>query len=326
MKAFREITPLTEDDVFVILDSVNNGFDYPLHHHPEYELTLITGSSGNRIIGDSIEKYVESDLVLVGPYLVHKWDGDDKKKGDERPCQVLTLQFGMHDFDHLFFSKTAFYRIKHLLEGSKRGVHFNNQTILLKAKQLMLQMTQTRDMESVILFFQLLDELSKVENIRYLTSEGFSHHSLPNYNSRLKIVNEYILRHFSNAALRISEVAQQINLTKSAFSHFFKKSTNRSFTDFLLDIRLGFASKLLIDTDKLVGNIAFESGFNNIANFNRSFKKHFGCTPRAFRKVYQKKIIFDATTQLTPGQFLSAEKIKEKYIPPKEYSTHLVHQ
>ncbi len=306
MKAFREITPLTSDDVFVILDSVNKGFDYPLHHHPEYELTLIKGSSGTRIVGDSVEKYKDWDLVLVGPYLVHKWDGDDKKEEDATPCRVLTLQFGMHDFDHVFFSKKSFYRVKLLLEGAKQGIKSNEET-LKKAKKLMNKLTKTKDMESVIVFFQLLDWLSKAKEVRHLSSKGFSNHTLPSSSSRLKIVNEYILRHFSDSSLRISTVAESVNLTKSAFSHFFKKSTNRSYTDFLLDIRLGYASKLLIDTDKLVGTIAYKSGFHNITNFNRAFKKHFGKPPIQFRKIYQVKNQFDAANQLKPGQFLSVK-------------------
>lgn len=324
MQAFREITPLSEDDVFVLLDSINNGFDYPLHHHPEYELTLIMGSSGTRIIGDSVEKYEDWDLALVGPYLVHKWDGDDKPFNDTTPCRVLTLQFSMHAFDHPFFSKSAFYQMKKMLDNSKKGIRFKS-SVFKKAKKLMLDLTKSKELKSVVTFFKLMDCLSKTDDVEYLASEGFSEQVLPTSSSRLQVVNEYILKNFTESNLRMSDVAQQINLTNSAFSHFFKKCTNRNFTEFLIDVRLGYASKLLIDTDLLVGNIAFSSGFHNITNFNRAFKKHFDKTPLQFRKLYQEKRQFDTTNQRTPGQFLSKKQIKEAYPKPKEYATKLKH-
>lgn len=324
MKAFREITPLANDDVFVLLDSVNNGFDYPLHHHPEYELTLITGSSGTRIVGDSVEKYTDWDLVLVGPYLVHKWDGDDKPTEDQQPCRVLTLQFGMHDFDHAFFSKTSFFKLKQLLQASSRGIAFD-ATTFEKAKELLIELTYQSDMASVIIFFQLLDWLSQATDVRYLSSEGYTEEAILNSGTRLKIVNDYILQHFSNPKLRISDVARQVNLTRSAFSHFFKKSTNRSFTEFVLDIRLGYAGKLLINSDAQIGNIAFESGFHNLTNFNRAFKKHFGTTPKNFRKIYQDKNQFDALNQRTPGQFLPQSSPVERAMAPRQYATRIRH-
>lgn len=324
MQAFREITPLSEDDVFVLLDSINNGFDYPLHLHPEYELTLIMGSSGTRIIGDSVEKYEDWDLALVGPYLVHKWDGDDKPFNDDTPCRVLTLQFAMHAFDHPFFSKPAFYQMKKMLESSKQGIRFK-ASVFKKAKKLMIRLTKSKGLNSVVTFFKLMDCLSQTDDFEYLATEGFSEQVLPTSSSRLQVVNAFILKNFPNPSLRMSDVAQQINMTNSAFSHFFKKCTNRSFTEFLIDVRLGYASKLLIDTDQLVSNIAFSSGFYNITNFNRAFKKHFDKTPVQFRKLFQEKRQFDTDNQRTPGQFLSKTQAKNPYPKPKTYATKLKH-
>ena len=105
MNIYREITPLKTPDVFVVLDSVCNGFDYPIHNHPEYELNLIAGMSGTRIVGDSIERYTDFDLVLLGPYLYHKWDGDAQLQQNGQPYRVITIQFSMELFSAQLFQK-----------------------------------------------------------------------------------------------------------------------------------------------------------------------------------------------------------------------------
>jgi hypothetical protein len=104
MKVYREITPLQHSDIFVVLDSFNNSFDYPIHNHPELELNLVIGSSGARIVGDSSERYVHQDLVLTGPYLFHKWDGDEEH-GHSR---VITVQFRMDLFNSQFLKSRVF--------------------------------------------------------------------------------------------------------------------------------------------------------------------------------------------------------------------------
>ena len=102
------------------------------------------------------------------------------------------------------------------------------------------------------------------------------------------MVNEYLYKNLQSN-IRINDVAEQVSMSPSAFSHFFKKRTQRSFTDYLTDLRIGHAARLLIDSEKNISEICFESGFNNISNFNRSFKAQKGCTPSEFRS--QQKLI-----------------------------------
>ena len=115
---FREITPVGPNDVFVILDSFSNGFDYPVHCHPEYELTLIMGISGVRLVGDSTEHFNEFDLVLLGPYIYHKWTGDEYENGKLKKYRVITIQFSMELFEGPMFQKQRFLRIRSMLENS----------------------------------------------------------------------------------------------------------------------------------------------------------------------------------------------------------------
>ena len=324
MNIYQEITPLSTPDVFVVIDSSNNGFDYPIHNHPEYELNLIMGMSGTRIVGDSIERYTDYDLVLLGPYLYHKWDGDVHLQNSGQPYRVITIQFGMGLMGGQFFQKEQFGKIRKLLQDSSEGIKFDGKT-LEEATNIMINLTEDKGFMNVIQFLQLLDLLSKSSETCYLSSEGFSSKVLSTHSNRIQMAYSYILKHYAKINLKIGEVAKQVNMSDSAFSHFFQKYAFRSFTQFLVDIRIGHACKLLLDTDETIGQISYESGFNNLANFNRLFKKYRQCTPVEFRRRYLEKNNFDWTNQVTPWQFLPAKNDIHIPVKPRAYATRLVH-
>lgn len=302
MKVFQEITPVTNSDVFVMLDSTNKGFNYPIHNHAEFELTLILNASGNRIVGDSSEKYHQQDLVLIGPYLFHKWDDQDQDSESHPDCRVLTLQFDMNLFKGSLLGKLPFKAIQNLLQNASRGIRFMNPTLEL-AKKAMIKLNSSEGLESIVEFLRLLDILTSSKSYQYLTSVGFEPEHFQANSTRLHVTYQYILRHFKDPNFRMRDIAQHLCLSESAFSHFFKKCTNRNFSNFLIETRLGNAGKLLVDTDHSIAEIGFKSGFNNTSNFNRSFKRKHHCSPKLFRSRYQSKSSFDWTQQITPGQF-----------------------
>ncbi len=324
MNIYREITPLKNPDVFVVIDSVCNGFDYPIHNHPEYELNLIAGMSGTRIVGDSIERYTEYDLVLLGPYLYHKWDGDAQMQQNGQPYRVITIQFAMELFSGQLFQKERFIKIRQLLRDSSRGIKFHGKTFEA-AMRIMIGLTEDKGFTNIIEFLQLLDLLSQTSDTTFLASEGFSPKALRSDSNRIQVAYGYILKHFTNADLKIGDVASLVNMSDSAFSHFFQKFAFRSFTDFLIDIRVGHTCKLLLDTDDTVNQIASKSGFNNLANFNRLFKKYRACTPVEYRRRYLEKDGFDWSHQVTPWQFMPQKKGDKEAIKPVSYATRLVH-
>jgi len=118
LKIYREITPLNNSEVFVLSYYTEPKFNCPLHNHPEYELCLTLNSSGNRIIGDSVAKYIDKDLVLVGPYIYHRWDNTDQSEEQSSKAAILVLQFGKDLFDTSLFGKQDFYPIKRMLSRS----------------------------------------------------------------------------------------------------------------------------------------------------------------------------------------------------------------
>ena len=323
MKVYQEITPVTGTDLFVILDSVNKGFEYPIHNHAEFELTLVSGSAGNRIVGDSTQRYKEEDLVLIGPYLFHKWDDEDKQGTTKDPCRVITIQFDMHLFDKALLAKKPFSLIQAFLVSSGRGIRFYGKT-LAEAKKRIQRLTRLTGVESATEFLLLLDLLSKSRQFEFLASEGFNVNPVQVNSKRLHAAYQYLMRHFQDSGLKMSDVAAEVNLGDSAFSHFFKKATNRSFSDYLIAMRLEHACKLLIESDEQISRIAFLSGFNNMANFNRMFKSTHKCSPMQFRKIYQEKSKFDWNKQITPGQFIPPGNQAGASGKPPQYSTRIV--
>lgn len=323
MKVYQEITPVKGSDLFVILDSVNKGFAYPIHNHPEFELTYVSGSDGIRIMGDSTEAYTEEDLVLIGPYLFHKWDDSIRKGTKDNPCRVITIQFDMHLFDKAFLSKKPFALVQRLLLNASRGIMFSGAT-RKEAAVIMQQLISSTGVKSATLFLELLDSLARSTETVYLASEGFNINPVQVNSKRLHAAYQFVMKHFKESSLKMSDVAAEVNLGDSAFSHFFKKATNRSFSAYLIDMRIEHASKLLIESDEQISRIAFLSGFNNIANFNRQFKSVHQCTPLHFRKVYQEKSKFDWNKQITPGQFIPPGGLPSSLDKPTDYRTKVV--
>jgi AraC-like DNA-binding protein len=324
MNIYREITPLKPQDVFVVLDSLSNGFDYPIHNHPEYELNLIAGISGTRIVGDSTERYTDFDLVLLGPYVYHKWDGDRELQDSGQPYRVITVQFAMDLFSGQMFQKEQFLKIRKLLQESGRGIKFQRKTFE-EVMPIMLGLTEDKGFLNLIEFFKLLDLLSNSTEAVTLASEGFSPRGLRSESNRIQVAYAYILKHFTDSDLKIADVAEQVHMSESAFSHFFQKYAFRSFTQFLIDLRIGHACKILLDSDDTVSHVSAQSGFNNLANFNRLFKKYRSCTPVEYRKRYLEKTDFDWTKQVTPWQFLPAKNQRTPIVQPLAYSTKLIH-
>jgi len=273
----REITPVSDDDFFVLLNHYNAKFDFPVHYHPEYELNLVLNSKGKRIIGDSIQYYENKDLVLTGPNTPHAWAGDEEYKN----AHVMTLQFHSDFLSDRTLNRRIALPIRDLLIKARRGVLFSPETVELMNGRLE-KLSNTQGFDSLLEFLSILYDLSISRNQEILASASYVGHIDPSRSKRIQKVTNYIQESLHNE-IRIKEVAEMVNMSETAFSHFFKKQTQRTFTDYLTDIRIGYAARLLMDSEQTISEICFESGFNNVSNFNRTFKKKRGVTPSDFR-------------------------------------------
>ena len=280
MKLYRQIVPLQPKDFFRIHHYPNATLDGPLHSHPVYEINLVINGAGNRIVGDEVDKYENIDLTLLGPNLKHYWDNVDADKHNNLVASVIIIQFEEHLFDYLF-SKEAFLSIKTMLQYAKRGIEFTGAT-RIKAMNRLKNMLQLKPFEASIAFLKLLQLLATSNEKRLIASVGYATKIIPKAHTRLDKVYAFIQDNF-NKPIKAEEVAKLANMSTSAFSHYFKKATNKSFIQFLTEVRLGHVCQLLITTQLNISEIAFQTGYSNLSNFNRLFKKYKGCSPIQFR-------------------------------------------
>lgn len=249
--------------------------EYYWHHHPEYELTFKINIKGKRIVGDSYEDFEPGDLVLIGPDLPHTWVTNRKEK--TKNCDFVVIQFSNNLFNS-FTHLTEFDRIKRLLQSSKHGLHFKNSKAL---KEKILGLPEKMGVEKITDLIWILEQLSRQKG-RKLASADYEITQAIGREQRINKVCNYLEQHFSKP-IGIDEAAKIINISKSAFCKFFKRTTGKTFSDYLNDIRIGYACYQLLETDKPVATIARSAGFDSVSYFNRVFTKKKNSTPREFR-------------------------------------------
>ncbi|MBC9911391.1 helix-turn-helix transcriptional regulator [Chitinophaga varians] len=282
-KLLREITPLTQSDCFTLFSREKTAFDFPLHYHEEFELNFIQHAPGaRRIIGDHIEDIEDLELVLVGPNLQHGWFTHKHQGG---VIKEITIQFHRDLFDEKFLQRNQMSFIKNMFERSVRGILFSADT----TRQIMprlVHLPQKQGFDSVLELMSVLHDLSTSRNMRILSDASFSNLETFSYNSRRVQKVMHYLNHNFDKNISLHEAAKLAAMTDVAFSRFFKARIGKTFVDTLIEIRLGHASRMLIETTHTVNEIAYKCGFNNISNFNRIFKKKKDCTPKEFRMAY----------------------------------------
>ena len=261
----REITPLSDKDCFYIAERYKTEFTYPIHNHSEFELNFTEKAAGvRRIVGDSSEVIGDYDLVLItGKDLEHVWEQNECRSKEIRE---ITIQFSSDLFFKSFINKNQFDSIRlDTLASEKQGFY------------------------AVIKFMTILYELSLFEEeARTLSSSSFAKIDIHSDSRRVQKVQEYINTHYQEE-IRLGQLADMVGMTDVSFSRFFKLRTGKNLSDYIIDIRLGFASRLLVDSTMSIAEICYECGFNNLSNFNRIFKKKKSCSPKEFRENYRKK-------------------------------------
>jgi AraC-like DNA-binding protein len=285
----REITPLTQSDCFTLFSRVKSEFDFPLHYHEEFELNFIQNAkNARRVIGDHIEDIDELELVLVGSNLQHAWFTHHCKSNEIRE---ITIQFHKDLFDEKLLRRNQLSFIRTMLEKSLRGILFSKETTQQLAPRIM-ELNQKQGFDSVLELMSILHDLSISRNMRILSDASFNNTEQYTYNSRrIEKTLEYMNHNFDKP-ITLNEVARLANMSDAAFSRFFKQRTGNTFIDSLTEIRLGHASRMLIDTTQSIAEVAYHCGFNNISNFNRIFKKKKNCTPKDFRESFSGTRIF----------------------------------
>lgn len=285
-RVIHEITPLMGRDVLYIADRHKKEFTYPIHNHEVYELNYVEHASGvRRIVGDSQEVIGEYDLCLItSPDLEHVWEQYQCTSDDIRE---ITIQFDFSLGENTLFGRNPFASITRMMNEARKGLCFPLSAIMKVYGLLDSLSVVTDGFYAVTQFLTILYELSQCEGARTLATTSYAKVAVEDDSRRILKVKDFISKNYMDD-LRLSALADMAGMSPSAFSRFFKMHTSRNLSDYIIDIRLGYASRMLVDTVKSISEICYDCGFNNLSNFNRIFKKKKGCSPSDFRENYHK--------------------------------------
>jgi len=283
---FREVTQLSSEDCFFIVNRTKSEFSYPVHVHPEYELNFIENAKGaHRIVGDSIEVIDDLELCLIGnEILEHAWMN---YKCASREIHEITIQFHKDIFLGSLLNKKQFHTVAVMFENAKKGMLFSRAVIEKVKDRLDMLNKGQNGFYSVLELLAILYELSMDENSRILCSSAYNKQDDSSESRRIQKVITFLNNNYQKE-IRLLDVANHVNMSEVSFSRFMKKRTGKNYIEYLNDLRLGIASRHLVDSNKTIYEISYECGFNNLSNFNRIFKKRKGFTPKEFRENYSR--------------------------------------
>lgn len=258
--------------------------DSSWHYHAQYELIYISVSHGIRFVGDSVSQFLPGDLVLVGPYLPHLWLNEPSfYKGDqsENKVNTIVIKFTKDFIGEGTFENPVFSEINKLLDKSKYGIWFGKKKSQKLHKEL-LEINNLDPAKQSIKLLDILSRLSLTDDKVVLSSTDMRQYTTEN-SQRIDTVLKYISDNYNNY-ISLNDVSDVACMTTNSFCRFFKRMTNKSFTQFLNEVRIRNASRMLIQDDVSVSEVCYMVGYNSITNFNKQFKQIMGCTPKAYRE------------------------------------------
>ena len=275
MKPIFENITLPISSSLRIIDAESEAFNAPWHFHPEYEITLIEKGRGIRFVGDSAEEYEPLDFVAIAPNIPHHWKSN--VSFGKSKCKVI--QFKKEKFGNAFWQMPEMASINIFLQKMSHGLKLTPSE---EAISLMIDVSKSKGIEQINKFLSLLSSLQKCEYKELLNIKYFESITSLEKN-RCDLTFTLVKKHFKDNITQ-SEYADMVGLTKESFSRWFKQQTNKNFISYLNEYRIAYSTMLLKETNMKIIEVAYESGFRNLSNFNRQFKKEKSITPYQYRK------------------------------------------
>lgn len=255
-----------------------------LKSHINFEIALLENCMGKRFVGDHIEDFKGDELVLLGSYLPHCWQYYNTIE-NSKPADAIIVHFYPDFMGKDLLTKPEAVHLNQLFTKAAKGVRFSGP-IVMEAKEILNKMLTENGLSRAVLMLQLLDKLALSNDAKTLSSPSF--HVIENSTeaNRINRVFDYIFKHFKDD-ISLQDVAAVVPMSSSAFCRFFKMQTNRTLVEFIKEIRIGHAAKLLMEGKHNITETCYKSGYNNISNFNKHFKDVKGSSPRDFAKKYK---------------------------------------
>lgn len=257
--------------------------DSSWHYHAQFELIFISESNGIRFVGDSVSQFLPGDLVLVGPNLPHLWLNDASFQSDSivKKVNTVVIKFTENFMGEGTFKNSEFSEIDKMLDKAKYGIHFDVDTSKMLHDEL-LEINSLSPAEQSIKLIDILYRLSLTKNKNVLSSTDMRQYSTEN-SERIDIILKYISDNYANK-IDLNTISDVACMTTNSFCRFFKRTTNKSFTQFLNEVRIKNASRMLIQEKYNVSEICYVVGYNSITNFNKQFKQIMGTSPKNYRE------------------------------------------
>ena len=276
--AFESIEPnFGHSYTYQKFDAHKNNKNTVWHYHPEIELVYVKGGSGKRQIGSHISYYSTGELILIGSNLPHCGFTNKLTGNDSETVIQMKQDFLGNDF----FNIPEMKKIQSLFEMAKGGITFSGKTKRKIGEKMEILEYQT-DFQRLLSILNILNELGNSKDFKILNGEGFSLETEVKDNDRINIVFNHVKSNFKEE-ITLNEIADKVSMTVPSFCRYFKKITNKTFTQFVNEYRLVHASKLLTELPLSITEVCFESGFNNFSHFNKQFKAFTGQNPSEYR-------------------------------------------
>lgn len=285
MKELLEEIKLNPEESFFIgifQDHIDKSY---WHYHQEFELSFITEGAGQRIIGDSTEKFHPGDLIFIGPRIPHVWFPDTKHRRQHsgRTLESVYLLFNQDILPASLTSLPEFKNIRNAIRLSERGVQITGET-LNEVSRIMLQLPYMNNMKRLMLFYEIMDIIGQSDSFTYLASEDYVKTKFATTNNRINNIHEFLMKNYQND-IDLKEVAEIAHMAPASVCRFFKSTTGLTIFEYLNKIKINYSCQLLLNTDLNILDISYDCGFNNLSHFNKQFKKFTGNTPTQYRNL-----------------------------------------
>jgi AraC-like DNA-binding protein len=284
-KPHFEKVPSAPDEFFAY-ERCENEFHFSWHYHPEYELTLISEGSGQRLVGDGTADYGPGDLVLLGPNLPHTWKSVPTRVPGNTKQRATVIQFRS---EHLggVPALEGMRPLAQLLERSKYGLHFGKTKTAERAALRLVNIPGTPSGYRTLELLNILLELADKTRPSVLSSGQVLPLCRLEDQKKINEICTYLDQH-SDRGIDFGRLAKKIRMDQASLCRFFKRASGRTMTEYLAELRISNATHLLLDTDLSILDIAFRVGFGNYSNFCRQFMRIKGRSPRDLRKLLTK--------------------------------------